>query len=275
MKESEVKTIWRSPKYLPYVQPDLTDDIIRKAEKKIGYKFPKEYIELLKIQNGGYIRFTIENTPHEQIYGVGPNFPSVTDVDWTDYDGAVSFELNGLIPFDGDGHWYIGLDYRKNKIDPEITFIDTECDKEELIAKNFKEYLSLLKIETEGEYIIETNSTLEETIKEISRIAKIEFEAPDFYNYGYASYRSKFKKSWVWLSPNKVPSGFVREDDDRYNELKSKTLTTSLRYPEISENYLFISVADDKMREKLFKELTDNSIRIRTLEDLLQTSPNR
>lgn len=275
MKESEIKTIWRSPQYLPYVQPELTDDIVLEAEKKIGYKFPKEYVELLKIQNGGYIRFKIENTLHQQIYGIGPHFPSITDVDWTDYEGNVSFELNGLIPFDGDGHWYICLDYRKNKVDPEITFIDPEFDTEAPIAKNFKEYLSLLEIETEDRYVIETNLSLEETIKEISRAAKIEFEEPEFYNYGYANYRSKFKKSWVWISPNKVPSVFVREDDDRYDELKLRIPTDSLRFPELSENHFFIDVADDKVREKLFKVLTDNSIKINSLKQLLQTRSNQ
>jgi len=43
----KVKTIWESPNDL--VQPMLTDEIIYDAEKEIGNKFPKEYIEMLKI----------------------------------------------------------------------------------------------------------------------------------------------------------------------------------------------------------------------------------
>ena len=52
--------IWRSPKYLPYIQPALTDNALAEAEKQIGHKLPVEYIALFKIQNGGYIRYTLE-----------------------------------------------------------------------------------------------------------------------------------------------------------------------------------------------------------------------
>ncbi|MET4137681.1 SMI1/KNR4 family protein [Pedobacter sp. UYP1] len=58
MKESEIKTMWSVPKYSPYIQPELTDEILLGAEKQLGCKLPKEYIKLLKIQNRGYTRFT-------------------------------------------------------------------------------------------------------------------------------------------------------------------------------------------------------------------------
>ena len=156
MKAIDLTTIWERPKYLPYVQPALTDDIILAAESKIGYRLPKEYIELLKMQNGGYIRFTLKDTSHSQIYGIGQYYPSITSFEWlNDYEGTLSFKLEGLFPFDGDGHWSICLDYRKNKTEPEITSIDTESDFEKPIAKSFKEYLSILEIETNDEFVID------------------------------------------------------------------------------------------------------------------------
>jgi len=262
MRKDEIKTIWQIPKYLPYVQPSLTDEILIVAEKKIGYKLPKEYIGLLKIQNGGYIRFSLKKTPNDQIYGIGPYFPSLTNFDWTDYEDAVSFTLNGLVPFDGDGHWFLCFDYRQNNTEPEITFIDTECDNEERVAQNFKDYLSLLELKAENKFVIKTNSTIEEVIISISRILRIEFEDPEYFNHGYASYRSKINDCWIWISPNKAPSGFIREMDKRYNELKSQTVTTSIRFPEIPENYLFISVSDDTVRQVLFEKLRNNGIEI-------------
>lgn len=50
--------MWSVPKYSPYIQPELTDEILLGAEKQLGCKLPKEYIKLLKIQNRGYTRFT-------------------------------------------------------------------------------------------------------------------------------------------------------------------------------------------------------------------------
>ncbi|HDX9578808.1 TPA: SMI1/KNR4 family protein, partial [Bacillus pseudomycoides] len=32
----------------------LTDDMVVNAEKNLGVKLPKSYIELCKVQNGGY-----------------------------------------------------------------------------------------------------------------------------------------------------------------------------------------------------------------------------
>ncbi len=56
------------------LQPPLTDAVVAAAEKEIGYKLPSEYLNLLKKQNGGYIRFSLPETPHDSIAGIGPHF---------------------------------------------------------------------------------------------------------------------------------------------------------------------------------------------------------
>jgi hypothetical protein len=38
MKLKDIATIWQVPKYLPDVQPSLTDEILKEAEKLIGGK---------------------------------------------------------------------------------------------------------------------------------------------------------------------------------------------------------------------------------------------
>lgn len=98
------QTIWRVPVYLPYLQPDLTEEALTDAERKLGFRLPEEFLALLRVQNGGYIRYSHEELPHDQIYGIGPHFPALTDFDWDDVREHVSFDLQGLIPFDGDGH---------------------------------------------------------------------------------------------------------------------------------------------------------------------------
>ena len=269
MKKKDLKTIWRVPKYLPYVQPDLTDETIADAENEIGYKLPKEYLDLLKIQNGGYIRFTLKDTLHREISGIGPYFPSITNFEWlSEYEG-LSFDTRGLFPFDGDGHWNICLDYRNNKIEPEVTYIDIESDYEKLIAPTFRDYLNLLELETENKYVIETDSSVDKILKLISDTAKIEFEEPDYWAHGYPVFRSNYKDCKIWISPNIAPSGFIRKNNERYLELKSQMETTALRYPEIPESSLLISASKKNVQEELFTKLAKGGIKIRELKEYI------
>ena len=69
------------------------------AEKEIGYRLPSEYLNLLRKQNGGYIRFSLPEMVHDTIAGIGPNFPSLTGFDWEEWqEDDVSYPLQGLVP---------------------------------------------------------------------------------------------------------------------------------------------------------------------------------
>lgn len=202
--------LWQSPAYLTYVQPELTDELVSKFEKETNYKLPLEFINLLKIQNGGYIRYSLEDIPHEVIYGIGPNLPKIEKPDWSLEKEHVSFKLEGLIPFDGDGHWNLCLDYRESNSKPKITYIDIECDSQSLIANSFNEYLLLLEIDTEKKYVIETNNSTEDTILAISNSLKKKFEEPDSWAHGYPIYRTKYRKEWIWISPNQLNQDLIK-----------------------------------------------------------------
>ncbi|AYQ33883.1 SMI1/KNR4 family protein [Runella sp. SP2] len=275
MAAKDMKTIWQVPKYLPYVQPNLTDEIIKEAEKKIGYKLPNEYLELLTIQNGGYIRYTIKDTLHSQISGIGPYYPSITAFEWLkEYEG-LSFEVDALFPFDGDGHWNICLDYRQNKDEPEITYIDTEIDFEKPIARNFKEYIDKLIIETENQFVIETNAPITETLKFISISINNDFGQPDLFAHGYPIYSNKFNDNWIWVSPNKVPNGFIRQGEDRYEELKGQMEIQSVQFPEIDKDFLLITFSGNEQAEELTTLFRNNGLTIRELSAYLNKSSNR
>jgi hypothetical protein len=267
MKEKDKNQIWQTPKYLPYVQPELTTEIISEAEKKIGHKLPIEYLELLKIQNGGYIRYTLSEIGNEQIYGIGPYFPSILDTDWDEYFEDLSFELDGLIPFDGDGHWFICFDYRNGKIIPEITHIDIELDAEEKIADNFNKYLELLEINYEDQFVIETNFSLEESVNEIEKALKIKFEEPDSDSHGYPQYRSKYKDNWIWVNANKVPNGFIRNEDERYEELKLQMESTTLYFQELPENSVMLKIYGNEAQKIMVDELNQKSIKVKPLKE--------
>jgi hypothetical protein len=76
-------TIWSVPAYLPYLQPPLTEAVIRDTEIRLGVRLPKSYLDILKQQNGGYLRFSLPNIATEMVWGIGPNYPSITDIfDW-------------------------------------------------------------------------------------------------------------------------------------------------------------------------------------------------
>jgi len=265
----EHTSIWQKPIYLPYLQPELTEKAIKDAEQKLGYTLPNELIELLQIQNGGYIKKRLKEWLHDQIYGIGPHFPSITDVDWTEYKGWVSFELEGLIPFDGDGHWHICLDYRNHTATPEITYIDTETDKQRKIAGSFSDYLSLLTLEVEGLLAINTDQPIKEVVKNLESVWHITFEEPSSFNHGYDQYRGRLNNAWVWLSPNLVPNGFVRENEDRYEELIKLAKGKALRFPEIPETSLLLSFSDIYTQKLAVRMLRDNGMNLVSLEEML------
>lgn len=263
MQIEDLKKLWSRPIYLPDLQPELNSKYIGETEKNIGYKLPKEFIQLLKIQNGGYIRMKLEDLPHNQIFGIGPYLPNLSKVDWS--EESVSFELEGLIPFDGDGHWYLCLDYRSNEKDPEIWYIDLECDSQSKIANNFKDYLTKLSPNYIEDYLILSPLTLEELVIKIGSILRIKFEDPDTNLYGYKHFRGKRRASWIWISPNQVPRGFVREDDARYEELKGQIKGNSLRHPELPSNSILLKFSNEKWALKAVKRLRKHHIDIRPI----------
>ncbi|MCA9111520.1 MAG: SMI1/KNR4 family protein [Planctomycetaceae bacterium] len=268
------RTIWRVPAYLPYLQPELTADAIAEAEKAIGFTLPVEYLDLLRVQNGGYIRLSLPQMSHHKISGIGPHFSSLTDFDWSDCQEYVSFPLTGLVPFDGDGHWHLCLDYRKNSSNPAITYIDVECDDESPIAPSFKEYLTMLRIEVKDEMILHPVEDIETVKQQLSSRLGVNFDTTDTWAHGYPIERASLGRpsnpQWLWLSPNCVPRGFIRVDDERYNELRDVMPGNALRYPEVPANAYLMSVTDD-VRNKVLEACKSCQFTIQPLADVVKS----
>lgn len=264
------ETIWKVPAYLPYIQPVLTDRAIAAAEEKIGYKLPNEYLSLLRKQNGGYIRYALPENVHDTIAGIGPNFPSLTGFDWEEYQEYVSYQLQGLVPFDGDGHWHICLDYRKNPRDPAITLADIECDEETHVADSFADYLAMLRIPVENEYVLEAVSDIEKVKGELARHLGVTFDQPDTWAYGYpterASLGSEGNPQWLWLSPNTVPCGFVRQDDRRYSDLKDLMPAFGEQFPNLPVGS-YILTTTDEVRTRVIDACLKCGFVVRPLRD--------
>ena len=110
--------LWDVPAFLEYVQPALTPDAVRAAEKQLRVTLPGAYLAMVEVQNGGHLRATWPDLPHQRLDGIGPRFPSITrDEAWwrtpdAENDMWVPDQPELLIAFDGGGHWNLCFDYR-------------------------------------------------------------------------------------------------------------------------------------------------------------------
>ena len=181
--------------------------------------------------------------------------------------------LDGLVPFDGDGHWHLCLDYRKNRSVPRITYVDVECDSESKIADTFTHYLQLLKVDFgDNDYFIPSVSDIEAVKSAVGRLLGITFKDPDSWAHGYPIHLARVSKTnepeWLWISPNLVPRGFVRKGDSRYDELRHIMPGEALQYPTLLEKS-FIVTFTDAVRPAILQAFRDASIEIRAMKDTL------
>jgi len=267
-----VDTIWQIPVYLPYLQPPLTDDAVAAAEKVIGRRLPSEYLDLLRKQNGGYIRFSLPEMGHDKIAGIGPNFPSLTGFDWDECQGQVSYPLRGLVPFDGDGHWHLCLDYRKDARVPAVTFANVECDSETPLADSFADYLAMLRPKVDDEHVLQSVPDLERLKADLSRRLAAAFDSLDDYTAGYPIERARLgddrNPQWLWISPNTVRRGFIRPDESGYSVLKDLLPGLGDRFPGLPAGSYILS-ATDGVRDRVLDACGATGLTIRPLRDYL------
>lgn len=144
------------------MQAPLTDGLLDATEQQLGVRLPESLVVLLRCQNGGYLQVGFPedrnyNTTHDIIRGIGTRFPCLEkDAWWHDDEDFEPRPASAewLVPFDGDGHWDLCLDYRRSpadsaglRTDPAVVVIDTEArdpDVESFVAASFDEYLAQL-----------------------------------------------------------------------------------------------------------------------------------
>lgn len=184
-----VNNIWREDDEYYKLEP-LTDKLVKIAEEKLKVKLPKSYINLLKEQNGGYIKFD--------------SFPSNVPTSWGDSHIIIDHilgigEENGILEneyliqewempenivlISGDGHSWIAFDYRNKKEEPSVIYIDTDSDQIIELAPNFEIFLNGLYVEeTEIEHIYFEEDIRQWTPKEL----EIAFLSTNFQEIGLA-----------------------------------------------------------------------------------------
>ena len=125
--------------------------MISRAEKTLGYKLPKSYIELLKVQNGGLIHNKYDESWLKAIYGIGSTKDSYCGLEnmfenWKDEWGYPDIG----IPFGetrSGGHDMYYMDYRSvdENGEPRIVRIENEDDNEiYFVADNLVEFVKMV-----------------------------------------------------------------------------------------------------------------------------------
>jgi hypothetical protein len=137
-----------------YKHPPLTDEMISTAEIILKVKLPILFIDLLKVQNGGYTKgfaypMTVKTTWADNHVPLSELFGIVTDntikTAQNILHSAYMTDEWGLpekqVLLTGDGHWWITLDYR-NGDNPTIRWIDVECGQDIHIAETFDDFIN-------------------------------------------------------------------------------------------------------------------------------------
>ncbi|MDE5819710.1 MAG: SMI1/KNR4 family protein [Lachnospiraceae bacterium] len=129
----------------------LTDDMIRRAEKTLGYKLPESYIELLNVQNGGLIDDKYDESWLTVIYGIGPTKDAMNGLEEMFENWKDEWEYPDIgIPFgetQSAGHDMYYMDYRSvdENGEPRIVRIDNECDNAiYFVADNLIEFVKMV-----------------------------------------------------------------------------------------------------------------------------------
>lgn len=128
----------------PFKEENLT-----KVESKYEVKLPQDYIEFLGKQNGGYINYEKlrdyeDDIVIDRISGIGGSmYDCLEESDY--YINEWELPQNILL-LAGDGHWWLCFDYRKIGAngEPVISYLDSEMDRDIVIAHSFTEFLEKL-----------------------------------------------------------------------------------------------------------------------------------
>ncbi|MEW6734108.1 MAG: SMI1/KNR4 family protein [Acidobacteriota bacterium] len=134
-----------------FTHSPLTDEQIEEAQERLAVSLPQTYIEILKVQNGGYLRYDTHPTSvatqwaedHvmvDHIMGIGPH-NSILD---TPTMIAQHRLPTGVLPLCWHGHYWVCLDYRDcgPLSEPSVVWIDNKSKQEVILATDFAQFLA-------------------------------------------------------------------------------------------------------------------------------------
>lgn len=143
--------IWENSEYDPFRLKDISEDEIKKVEKKLNLTLPEQYKKLIIQQNGGLINFNAFPTDQEtswaddhievdHIRGIGKDL-GILESEYLIKEWGLP---QRLLLIQGDGHNWVALDYRLTNENPPVHYFDLELNNDFKIADSFDEFLSKL-----------------------------------------------------------------------------------------------------------------------------------
>ena len=134
--------------------PKLTPASVAAAERFLGVTLPLEYVNLLKVQNGGYTlgfvfptavrtAWAVDHVALDDMSGIGAmeDLPSgLHNILNTEYMTREWDLPPNQVLLTGDGHWWITLDYRTGE-QPSVSWIDVDQDEDLILAPSFSAFL--------------------------------------------------------------------------------------------------------------------------------------
>jgi hypothetical protein len=131
--------------------PPLRDEWLRAAQRELGVGLPSELVQLLRLQNGGQLRYDshaadFDDRDHVGVHdlrGIGPN-----ERDGLRYNQYYLDEWqlpSGLVLLDGNGHEWIALDYRNASTEARVSWVDADANRTVVLASTFGDFLTGLR----------------------------------------------------------------------------------------------------------------------------------
>jgi hypothetical protein len=157
----EVEQFWEPSEYAEkeYVGAPLTDEAVAAVERRLGFKLPAAYVELMRFQNGGIPRKTNHHTKERTtwsedhiaimgIYSIGSEKPCSLcgrfgSRFWVEEWGYPEIGVY-FADCPSAGHDMVCLDYRAcgPAGEPQVVHIDQECDyKIVFVAESFEAFI--------------------------------------------------------------------------------------------------------------------------------------
>jgi hypothetical protein len=150
----EVKaTFWGDDTRL--VLPPLTDESVREAEALLGVTLPSSLLDLLRVRNGGLVAdewsafptveptsWSADHVPFDHLLGIGQSDGVISLLD-TPYLVEEWGLPSPIVLLSGDGHYWIGLDYRRHgpRHEPSVTWFDADFGTELSLAADFRSFV--------------------------------------------------------------------------------------------------------------------------------------